>query len=89
MYVAMELEGVVNILNNWKDPKIYFTKYLPLDLITVLRHLRHMFSVSFIFQMLCILEAFVQKQGYKYLRLDGGTGVASRQPLITRFNEVF
>ncbi|PNF23188.1 hypothetical protein B7P43_G02730 [Cryptotermes secundus] len=40
-------------------------------------------------QMLCILEAFVQKQGYKYLRLDGGTGVASRQPLITRFNEVF
>ncbi|XP_021935615.1 DNA excision repair protein ERCC-6-like isoform X3 [Zootermopsis nevadensis] len=38
-------------------------------------------------QMLCILEAFVQKQGYKYLKLDGGTGIASRQPLITRFNE--
>jgi DNA excision repair protein ERCC-6 len=49
----------------------------------------HMVIVSFFFQMLCILEAFVQKQGYKYLKLDGGTAVASRQPLITRFNEVF
>ncbi|KAJ9577602.1 hypothetical protein L9F63_005789, partial [Diploptera punctata] len=38
-------------------------------------------------QMLCILEAFVQKKGYKYLKLDGGTGVASRQPLINKFNE--
>ncbi|PSN50701.1 hypothetical protein C0J52_01199 [Blattella germanica] len=38
-------------------------------------------------QMLCIMEAFVQKQGYKYMKLDGGTGVASRQPLIAKFNE--
>jgi hypothetical protein len=44
--------------------------------------------VPLLLQMLCILEAFVQKQGYKYLKLDGGTGVSSRQPLITRFNEV-
>jgi len=44
--------------------------------------------VPFLLQMLCILEAFVQKQEYKYLKLDGGTGVSSRQPLITKFNEV-
>ncbi|XP_069685202.1 DNA excision repair protein ERCC-6-like [Periplaneta americana] len=38
-------------------------------------------------QMLCILEAFIQKHNYKYLKLDGGTGVASRQPLINKYNE--
>ncbi|XP_049854885.1 DNA excision repair protein ERCC-6-like [Schistocerca gregaria] len=38
-------------------------------------------------QMLCVLESFVQKQGYKYLKLDGGTSIAARQPLITKYNE--
>lgn len=39
-------------------------------------------------QMLCILEDFVQKQGYKYLKLDGTTVIGSRQPIINRFNQV-
>jgi hypothetical protein len=45
--MAMELEGIVNTVNNWKDPEMYFTKILPPDLITVLRH---MFVVSFSFR---------------------------------------
>ena len=39
-------------------------------------------------QMLTILEAFVQSRGYRYLRMDGTTSIAARQPLISRFNEV-
>lgn len=38
--------------------------------------------------MLNILEKFVEARGYRYFRLDGSTPVASRQPLITNFNEV-
>ncbi|KAG8538030.1 hypothetical protein GDO81_023413, partial [Engystomops pustulosus] len=38
-------------------------------------------------QMLQILEAFVLNIGYTYLKMDGTTTVASRQPLITKFNE--
>ncbi|KAF7236626.1 DNA excision repair protein ERCC-6 [Varanus komodoensis] len=38
-------------------------------------------------QMLHILEAFLQQRGYSYLRMDGATTVASRQPLIARYNE--
>lgn len=38
-------------------------------------------------QMLNILEKFVEARGYRYFRLDGSTPVASRQPLITNFNE--
>ncbi|XP_063234506.1 DNA excision repair protein ERCC-6-like [Bacillus rossius redtenbacheri] len=38
-------------------------------------------------QMLCIMESFVQKQGYSYLKLDGGTSISARQPLIKKFNE--
>ena len=38
-------------------------------------------------KMISILEAYVKDQGYKYLRLDGGTGIGSRQKLITKFNE--
>ena len=34
------------------------------------------------------METFVQSEHYQYLRMDGGTGVASRQPLINKFNEV-
>nr|CAD7435512.1 unnamed protein product [Timema monikensis] len=37
-------------------------------------------------QMLCILEKFVQTQGYCYLKLDGGTSISARQPLINKFN---
>ncbi|PIK45448.1 putative DNA excision repair protein ERCC-6 [Apostichopus japonicus] len=37
-------------------------------------------------QMLDIIESFV-KTRYKYLRLDGSTGIASRQSLINRFNQ--
>ncbi|XP_044153224.1 DNA excision repair protein ERCC-6 isoform X1 [Bufo gargarizans] len=38
-------------------------------------------------QMLNILEAFVRRMDYTYLKMDGTTTVASRQPLITKFNE--
>ncbi|CAI5774035.1 excision repair ERCC-6 [Podarcis lilfordi] len=38
-------------------------------------------------QMLHILEAFLKQRSYSYLKMDGTTTVASRQPLITRFNE--
>ncbi|XP_067005938.2 DNA excision repair protein ERCC-6 [Anabrus simplex] len=38
-------------------------------------------------QMLAIMEAFVQKQNYKYLKLDGATSISARQPLITKFNQ--
>lgn len=38
-------------------------------------------------QMLCILEAFVRQSGYTYLKLDGGTSISARQPLINKFNE--
>ncbi len=38
--------------------------------------------------MLDIFEAFVVKEGYSYVRMDGGTAVATRQPLVKRFNEV-
>ncbi|KAJ8318779.1 LOW QUALITY PROTEIN: hypothetical protein KUTeg_003870 [Tegillarca granosa] len=37
--------------------------------------------------MLDILESYVQKQEYNYLRMDGGTSIASRQPMIDRFNK--
>ncbi|XP_061490737.1 DNA excision repair protein ERCC-6 isoform X2 [Rhineura floridana] len=38
-------------------------------------------------QMLHILEAFLKQRNYSYLKMDGTTTVASRQPLITRYNE--
>jgi len=38
--------------------------------------------------MLNILERFVSSQGYSYLRMDGGTSISTRQPLINKFNEV-
>ncbi|XP_071444534.1 DNA excision repair protein ERCC-6-like [Hetaerina americana] len=38
-------------------------------------------------QMMCILENFLIQQGYSYLKLDGATSVASRQPLISEFNQ--
>ncbi|NXT51349.1 ERCC6 protein, partial [Pluvianellus socialis] len=38
-------------------------------------------------QMLQVLEAFVRDRKYSYLRMDGTTTIASRQPLITRYNE--
>ena len=37
--------------------------------------------------MLDIIEDFVKSRGYTYLRMDGGTPVASRQSLVDRFNE--
>ncbi|KAF4528012.1 hypothetical protein B566_EDAN002195, partial [Ephemera danica] len=37
-------------------------------------------------QMMCILENFIQEEGYKYLKLDGTTSIAARQPLITEYN---
>ncbi|XP_070607571.1 LOW QUALITY PROTEIN: DNA excision repair protein ERCC-6 [Erythrolamprus reginae] len=37
-------------------------------------------------QMLHILEAFLKQRDYSYLKMDGTTTVASRQPLIARFN---
>jgi len=39
-------------------------------------------------QMLDVLESFVQKRDYSYIRMDGATGIASRQPLVARFNTV-
>uniref|UniRef100_A0A8C0AQB2 DNA excision repair protein ERCC-6 n=1 Tax=Buteo japonicus TaxID=224669 RepID=A0A8C0AQB2_9AVES len=38
-------------------------------------------------QMLQILEVFVRERNYSYLRMDGTTTIASRQPLIARYNE--
>ncbi|XP_054687255.1 DNA excision repair protein ERCC-6 isoform X1 [Grus americana] len=38
-------------------------------------------------QMLQILEVFVRDRNYSYLRMDGTTTIASRQPLVTRYNE--
>ncbi|XP_032082764.1 DNA excision repair protein ERCC-6 isoform X1 [Thamnophis elegans] len=38
-------------------------------------------------QMLHILEEFLKQRNYSYLKMDGTTTVASRQPLIGRFNE--
>uniref|UniRef100_A0A1I8JJE9 DNA excision repair protein ERCC-6 n=1 Tax=Macrostomum lignano TaxID=282301 RepID=A0A1I8JJE9_9PLAT len=37
-------------------------------------------------RMLGVLEAFVKKRGYPYMRMDGGTAVRSRQTLVHRFN---
>ena len=37
-------------------------------------------------QMLDILETYVQKKGYSYLRMDGNTSVRSRQQLVDQFN---
>ena len=39
-------------------------------------------------QMLDILEMFVRDQKYTYMRMDGGTSIAARQPLINKFNNV-
>ncbi|XP_029465477.1 DNA excision repair protein ERCC-6 [Rhinatrema bivittatum] len=38
-------------------------------------------------QMLQILEVFLREQNYTYLKMDGTTTIASRQPLIARYNE--
>ncbi|XP_057704062.1 DNA excision repair protein ERCC-6 isoform X2 [Corythoichthys intestinalis] len=38
-------------------------------------------------QMLDILEVFVRENQYSYLKMDGTTTIASRQPLIARYNE--
>ncbi|OWF44499.1 DNA excision repair protein ERCC-6-like [Mizuhopecten yessoensis] len=37
--------------------------------------------------LLDIMEKFVQKEGYNYLRMDGGTAISGRQSLINRFNK--
>ncbi|KAH3872046.1 hypothetical protein DPMN_035259 [Dreissena polymorpha] len=37
-------------------------------------------------QMLDVLEKYVQEKGYSYVRMDGGTGISSRQPLVQRYN---
>lgn len=39
-------------------------------------------------QMLDILEVFVRENNYTYMKMDGTTAIASRQPLIARYNEV-
>ncbi|KRZ12360.1 DNA excision repair protein ERCC-6 [Trichinella zimbabwensis] len=38
-------------------------------------------------QMLNILEDFLKKRNYTYLRMDGTTAVGSRQSIVTTFNE--
>ncbi|XP_068597431.1 DNA excision repair protein ERCC-6 [Brachionichthys hirsutus] len=38
-------------------------------------------------QMLRILEVFVRENNYSYVKMDGTTTIASRQPLIARYNE--
>ena len=38
--------------------------------------------------MMDILEKFVNKLDYSYLRMDGRTSVRARQPMIAQFNEV-
>ncbi|XP_041364778.1 LOW QUALITY PROTEIN: DNA excision repair protein ERCC-6-like [Gigantopelta aegis] len=48
------------------------------------RHRILLFSQSRM--MLDILESFVVKQDYNYLRMDGTTPISARQPLVTKFN---
>ncbi|XP_040577120.1 DNA excision repair protein ERCC-6 [Lepeophtheirus salmonis] len=38
-------------------------------------------------QLLSLLEIFIQRRQYSYLKLDGTTSVSSRQSLIDKFNE--
>uniref|UniRef100_A0A4W3GV94 DNA excision repair protein ERCC-6 n=1 Tax=Callorhinchus milii TaxID=7868 RepID=A0A4W3GV94_CALMI len=38
-------------------------------------------------QLLNIMEMFVRNLGYSYVKMDGTTAVASRQPLISKYNE--
>ncbi|KAM9726838.1 DNA excision repair protein ERCC-6 isoform 1-T2 [Menidia menidia] len=38
-------------------------------------------------QMLEIFEVFIMGKNYSYLKMDGTTTIASRQPLIARYNE--
>ena len=38
--------------------------------------------------MMEILERFVASRGYSYMRMDGQTNIASRQPMINTFNQV-
>ncbi|XP_067377493.1 DNA excision repair protein ERCC-6 isoform X1 [Channa argus] len=38
-------------------------------------------------QMLDIFEVFVRQNNYSYLKMDGTTTIASRQPLIAHYNE--
>ena len=38
--------------------------------------------------MLDVMETYIQRQEYTYMRMDGGTTISARQPLITQFNAV-
>ncbi|OCT72187.1 DNA excision repair protein ERCC-6 [Xenopus laevis] len=38
-------------------------------------------------QMIQIMEVFVRTRGYSYVKMDGTTTIAARQPLITKYNE--
>jgi DNA excision repair protein ERCC-6 len=38
--------------------------------------------------MLNIFQKFVTEQNYSYLKLEGGTSIGSRQPIINKFNKV-
>ena len=38
--------------------------------------------------MLDIMEAYVQEKGYSYVRMDGGTSISARQPLVQKYNTV-
>ncbi len=39
-------------------------------------------------QMLSILDRFLTKEGYRFLRMDGSTNIGSRQGLVQKFNTV-
>lgn len=38
--------------------------------------------------MILIFEEFLKQQNYKYLKMDGGTSISSRQGIIDKFNQV-
>ena len=55
-----------------------------IDLLSIRTHLIYLNN----FQMLDILERYIQSEKFPYSRLDGGSSIGGRQALVKKFNEV-